>query len=146
MKHTKKFSLQQALKKVQDNHNTYTAIRYLKVPDHLLHLFMVVLAKEVVVDLRTLSYLNKNQITKIILLECTSNYPAKSKDIYLKNIDFLKGTFNHPVGFSDHTIGIHHSIAAAGIGARFIERHFTLDNTLSGPDQKLSTNPAEMKQ
>jgi sialic acid synthase SpsE len=95
---------------------------------------------------RTVFLLKKNNISKIALLECTSSYPAESRSIYLKNIEFLNTTFDLPVGFSDHTIGIHHAIAAAGLGARIIEKHFTIDKKLPGPDQKLSANTEEMKQ
>jgi N,N'-diacetyllegionaminate synthase len=94
---------------------------------------------------KTLQFLEELGIDKIILLECTSSYPAPPESINLLNIDFLKNTFNRPVGFSDHTLGIHHAIAAAARGARFIEKHFTLDKNLNGPDQKISADPVEMK-
>lgn len=85
-------------------------------------------------------------ISKIILLECTSNYPAPPEATHLLNIDFLRETFHLPVGFSDHTMGYHHAAAAAARGARFIEKHFTLDKSMPGPDHKISADAAEMKQ
>ncbi|MCX6579452.1 MAG: N-acetylneuraminate synthase family protein [Candidatus Aminicenantes bacterium] len=90
--------------------------------------------------------LREKGITKIILLECTSSYPAPPEAIHLLNIDFLRETFPLPVGFSDHTMGYHHAVAAAARGARFIEKHFTLDKNMPGPDHKISADAAEMKQ
>jgi sialic acid synthase SpsE len=94
---------------------------------------------------RALQFLEEIGIHKIILLECTSSYPAPPESINLLNIDFLRDTFKCPVGFSDHTLGIHHAIAAAARGARFIEKHFTLDKNLKGPDQEISADAKEMK-
>jgi len=93
----------------------------------------------------TLRFLEEVGIHKIILLECTSSYPAPPESISLLNIDYLRETFSYPVGFSDHTLGIHYAIASAARGARFIEKHFTLDKNLKGPDQKISADPEEMK-
>jgi sialic acid synthase SpsE len=62
------------------------------------------------------------------------------------NIDFLAETFQLPVGFSDHTVGSHHAVAAAARGARFIEKHFTLDKNMAGPDHKISSDIKEMKE
>lgn len=89
-------------------------------------------------------FLNGIGIQKIILLECTSSYPAPPESVKLLNIDYLRDTFNLPAGFSDHTLGIHYAMAAAARGARFIEKHFTLDKTMEGPDQKISTDPQDM--
>lgn len=91
-------------------------------------------------------FLKERNITKIILLECTSSYPALPESTHLLNIDFLAETFHLPVGFSDHTMGTHHAIAAAARGARFIEKHFTLDKNMIGPDHKISADVAEMKE
>lgn len=94
---------------------------------------------------KALQFLEEIGIHKIILLECTSSYPAPPESINLLNIDFLRDTFKRPVGFSDHTLGIHHAIASAARGARFIEKHFTLDKNLKGPDQEISADTKEMK-
>ncbi|MGE5342987.1 MAG: N-acetylneuraminate synthase family protein [Candidatus Omnitrophota bacterium] len=94
---------------------------------------------------QTIRFLNRIGIHQIILLECTSSYPSPPEAIHLLNIDFLRETFHLPSGFSDHALGIHHAIAAAARNARFIEKHFTLDKTLTGPDQSISADPAEMK-
>ncbi|MCP4213709.1 MAG: N-acetylneuraminate synthase, partial [bacterium] len=90
-------------------------------------------------------FLRQKGIEKMILLECTSSYPAPPESVHLLNIDFLAGTFGLPTGFSDHTVGYHHAVAAAARGARFIEKHFTLDKTLSGPDHKISSDVKEME-
>lgn len=82
---------------------------------------------------------------KLILLHCTSNYPAKYEDVNLKAMDALKKEFNVVVGYSDHTQGIEVSVAAVAMGARVIEKHFTLDRTLPGPDHKASLEPDELK-
>lgn len=95
---------------------------------------------------KTVQFLKDSGIPKIILLECTSSYPAPPESIHLMNIDFLRDTFHVPVGFSDHTLGIHHAVAASARGARFIEKHFTLDKNMEGPDQKISSDPQETTQ
>lgn len=83
---------------------------------------------------------------KITLLHCTSDYPAKLDDINLRAMDTLAARFGIPTGYSDHSVGIAVSIAAAARGARVIEKHFTLDRTLPGPDHKASIETAEFKQ
>jgi sialic acid synthase SpsE len=92
---------------------------------------------------RLVRALQEQGISELILLECTSSYPAAADNVFLYNIDFLRNTFQLPAGFSDHTLGIHFAIGAAARGACFIEKHFTLDKNLPGPDQALSADPAE---
>jgi len=81
----------------------------------------------------------------IIILHCVTSYPAKIEDINLRAIETLRKTFNLPIGFSDHTLGIHIPIAAVAMGACVIEKHFTLDRDLSGPDHKASLEPDELE-
>ncbi len=81
---------------------------------------------------------------KFSLLHCVSSYPAKSSDANLSTIHYLQNTFNVPVGFSDHTVGIDVSLAAVALGATIIEKHFTLDKYMDGPDQRLSIDPNEL--
>jgi N-acetylneuraminate synthase/N,N'-diacetyllegionaminate synthase len=81
----------------------------------------------------------------IVLLHCVSNYPARVEDANLKAITTLKAAFHLPVGFSDHTEGISIPIAAVAFGACMIEKHFTLDKNLRGPDHKASLEPDELK-
>lgn len=78
------------------------------------------------------------------LLHCVSSYPAKSSDANLSTISHLRNMFNVPIGFSDHTVGIDVSLAAVALGATIIEKHFTLDKNMEGPDQKLSIDPKEL--
>ncbi|MGE5390773.1 MAG: N-acetylneuraminate synthase [Deltaproteobacteria bacterium] len=83
---------------------------------------------------------------KVVLLHCTTEYPAPFDEINLKAIDTLKERFDLPVGYSDHTMGIAVPIAAAARGSVMIEKHFTLDRSLPGPDHKASLEPDELKQ
>jgi N-acetylneuraminate synthase len=79
------------------------------------------------------------------LLHCTTEYPAPVNEVNLRAMDTLAETLNLPVGFSDHTEGIAVAIAAAARGAVIIEKHFTLDRNLPGPDHEASLEPEELK-
>lgn len=82
---------------------------------------------------------------KVTLLHCTTEYPAPLADINLKAMDTMNNAFHLPVGYSDHSAGITVSIAAAARGAILIEKHFTLDKAMEGPDHKASLDPIELK-
>lgn len=82
----------------------------------------------------------------VVLLHCVSNYPTNVEDVNLNAIKTLEQAFKLPVGFSDHTIGTIVPVAAVSLGAKVIEKHFTLDKNLPGPDHKLSLNPDEFKE
>ena len=82
---------------------------------------------------------------KVRLLHCTTEYPAPFEDVNLQVMNTLRQAFGLPVGFSDHTQGIAVPIAAVGMGACIIEKHFTLDKNLPGPDHKASLEPDELK-
>lgn len=82
---------------------------------------------------------------QLTLLHCVSNYPAHAKDVNLCAMNTLKASFGLAVGYSDHTLGIEIPIAAAAIGAKVIEKHFTLDRNMKGPDHKASLEPDELK-
>lgn len=82
---------------------------------------------------------------KIILLHCTSNYPTKYEDVNLKAMKTLHDAFKLEVGYSDHTNGIEVAIAAVAMGAKVIEKHFTLDKSMNGPDHKASLDVEEFK-
>ena len=82
---------------------------------------------------------------KIILLHCTSRYPAQLKEVNLKAILTLKKKFPFSAGYSDHTKGINVSLAAVALGASIVEKHFTLKKNLEGPDHKASLDPQELK-
>lgn len=83
---------------------------------------------------------------RITLLHCTSNYPARPEDVNLRAMQTLGRTFKVPAGYSDHTEGLIIPIAAAALGAAVIEKHFTLDKSLPGPDHQVSLSPAELKE
>lgn len=81
--------------------------------------------------------------TDITLLHCTTNYPCPMNDVNLKAMLTLKEAFKIPVGYSDHTEGIEVPVAAVAMGAKVIEKHFTLDRNMEGPDHLASTEPDE---
>ena len=83
---------------------------------------------------------NKN----LVILHCNSSYPAAENEMNLKIITTLKSIFNVPVGLSDHTFGLFVSHTAIAMGADVIERHFTLDRMMEGPDHILSSDPEEL--
>ncbi len=83
---------------------------------------------------------------ELVILHCTSSYPTPNEDVNLLKLESLYKTFNYTVGFSDHTWGPEAALGAAALGAKFIEKHFTLDKTLPGPDQRFSSDPVEFKQ
>ena len=82
---------------------------------------------------------------KVTLLHCTTAYPTPYSDVNLRAMQTLADTFGLNVGYSDHTPGIVVSIAAVALGAQVIEKHFTLDRSLPGPDHKASLTPDELK-
>ena len=83
---------------------------------------------------------------ELILLHCTSSYPTPNEEVNLNKLESLKKVFDYPVGFSDHTSGIEAAISSIALGCNFIEKHFTLDKTLPGPDHRFSSDPYEFKQ
>lgn len=82
----------------------------------------------------------------VVLLNCTSTYPAASQEARIKRIGWLHSVFGRPVGQSDHTPTISTALAAIAMGAVCIEKHFTLDRTWEGPDQDASIIPEEFRQ
>lgn len=82
----------------------------------------------------------------VTLLHCTTEYPTPFSEVNLKVMDTLGQAFHLPVGYSDHTVGITIPIAAVARGAKVIEKHFTLDKGLPGPDHKASLEPKELKE
>ncbi|MQF67082.1 N-acetylneuraminate synthase [SAR202 cluster bacterium AD-802-F09_MRT_200m] len=78
---------------------------------------------------------------EIILLQCVSNYPADPADVNLRAMNTMAAAFGLPVGYSDHTNGIEVAVAAVALGACVIEKHFTLDRNLPGPDHTASLEP-----
>lgn len=92
-----------------------------------------------------LLYLKEMGSKDVILLHCTTSYPAPFDSVNLRAMNTLRCAFKVPVGYSDHTEGITIPIAAVAMGARVIEKHFTIDRTLSGPDHQASIEPHELK-
>jgi N-acetylneuraminate synthase/N,N'-diacetyllegionaminate synthase len=83
---------------------------------------------------------------EVSLLHCTTNYPCPYNEVNLQAMQTLKAAFKCQVGYSDHTMGIEVPIAAVAMGAEIIEKHFTLDRTMEGPDHLASLEPQELKQ
>lgn len=82
----------------------------------------------------------------IALLHCNSLYPTPAENVNLKAIRTMLETFDNPIGFSDHTTGIHVPLAAVAMGASVIEKHFTMDKSLPGPDHSFALDPAELRE
>jgi N,N'-diacetyllegionaminate synthase len=83
---------------------------------------------------------------KITVLHCNTEYPTPYKDVNLNAMITIRNAFKIEVGYSDHTPGIEIPIAAVALGAKIIEKHFTLDKNMEGPDHKASLGPGELKQ
>jgi len=83
--------------------------------------------------------------TNITILHCTTEYPAPMKDVNLLAMKAIKEQLEVGIGYSDHTLGIEIPIAAVALGATVIEKHFTIDRNLPGPDHKASLEPGELK-
>lgn len=88
----------------------------------------------------------KKTNAQLILMNCSTGYPCQLQDANLRRIKYLKEKFKVPCGYSDHTDGILASVVAAELGAYIIEKHFTLDKNLHGPDHRMSMEPDQMKQ
>ncbi|MEW5766982.1 MAG: N-acetylneuraminate synthase family protein [bacterium] len=90
-------------------------------------------------------FLEKKGQQQMGILQCTSLYPTQPKDVNLLAIRTLAEAFpKYPVGFSDHTIGINCAVAAVAMGAKILEKHFTLDRDMEGPDHHFSVTPDEL--
>ena len=85
-------------------------------------------------------------LSDLTLLHCNTEYPTPYSDVNLRAMETLRQTFGTKVGYSDHTRGIEVSVAAVALGASVIEKHFTLDKSLPGPDHIASLDPAELKE
>jgi N,N'-diacetyllegionaminate synthase len=90
--------------------------------------------------------LKRGGAPEIVVLHCVSNYPAPAQDLNLRAMATLRDRLKLPVGFSDHSTGIEMACAAVALGAVAIEKHFTLDRSMEGPDHAASIEPKELKQ
>ncbi|MBS3667308.1 N-acetylneuraminate synthase [Vreelandella boliviensis] len=86
------------------------------------------------------------QNSNLVLLHCVSNYPCEDESLNLKVMKTLQYAFDVPVGYSDHSVGLEAATLSIGLGATVIEKHFTLDKNLSGPDHTASSTPEEFSQ
>ena len=93
-----------------------------------------------------IAVLRENGASDIKLLHCNTEYPTPYEDVNLRAMKTLRDAFGVEVGYSDHTKGIEVPIAAVAMGASVIEKHFTLDRNMEGPDHKASLEPQELKQ
>lgn len=90
-------------------------------------------------------YTNGVKREDVTILHCNTEYPTPFEDVNLKAMLTIRDAFKTQIGYSDHTLGIEVAIAAVALGATVIEKHFTLDQTMKGPDHKASLNPVEFK-
>jgi N,N'-diacetyllegionaminate synthase len=94
---------------------------------------------------KAVDIIRENGNEEIILLHCVASYPAKAQEVNLRAMETLRLAFQLPVGFSDHTEGIEIALAAVAKEACIIEKHFTLDKGLPGPDHRFSADPSELE-
>ncbi len=120
--------------------------------DHQMHKFLSKTRKHVIISTGMATISEIDQVIKIYknkknisLLHCTSNYPCSDKSINIKNILTLKQKYNCTVGYSDHSVGNLASIASIAYGSKIIEKHFTLNKNMKGPDHFASITPIELK-
>ncbi len=92
-----------------------------------------------------LTLLKSMGVEDITVLHCNTEYPTPMEDVNLKAMNTIKDKYNVKVGYSDHTLGIEIPVAAVALGAEVIEKHFTLDKTMEGPDHVASLDPNELK-
>jgi len=125
------------------------------IVDLLLHDFLARTGKPVIIStgMATLQEIDEvieiyraKDNMNITLLHCVSNYPCKFESLNLSVMTSLKKRYNLPVGYSDHAIGFIPAVASIVLGAKVIEKHFTLDKNLPGPDHKASSTPEEFKE
>jgi len=121
--------------------------------DFKLHQYLSKLNKPVIISTgmssikeikRTFKFYNRNK-GNIALLHCVSNYPCSLQSLNLNSLHVLKKSFKCSIGFSDHTGGNEASCLSVALGSSIIEKHFTLDKKMKGPDHKASCNPFELK-
>ena len=122
------------------------------IVDIPLHKFLASLNKKVIVSTgmatlgeieNVVSIYREFNITNLAILHCVANYPCAYESLNLNVIKTLRESFKIPVGYSDHAVGCYPAIASIALGAKIIEKHFTLDKKMNGPDHKASNNPKE---
>ena len=122
--------------------------------DHMLHTEIIKTKKPVIISTgasnlkeieKTLKLYKKMKHKKITLLHCVSNYPCSEKNINLRVMNTLRKKFKFPVGYSDHSNSETAAIMSVCLGAKIIEKHFTLNKKASGPDHKASADPRDFE-
>lgn len=83
---------------------------------------------------------------ELVLLHCTSSYPTPAPQVHLRKIRTLAQRYGCPIGLSDHSLGVHAALGAVSLGAAFVEKHFTIDRELPGPDQRMSCDVSELRE
>lgn len=83
---------------------------------------------------------------RVAMLHCVSKYPCPPEDLHLKTIEFYKNKFDMPIGFSDHSVGIEPALVATAMGAKILEKHFSMSRNLWGSDHKVSMTPNELRE
>lgn len=125
-----------------------TNLPYLRKAASLFNHFIISTGMANLDEIRdAISVFTHNGILKknITILHCNTEYPTPFQDVNLKAMQHIKKVFGTPIGYSDHTLGIEVPIAAVALGATVIEKHFTIDRNLPGPDHKASLEPGELK-
>jgi len=117
-----------------------------KVTQTKLPIFLSTGASDFFEVVRAIDFLKEENVTKLCLLHCVSMYPTPYENVNLHTLLFYKEIFSCPIGFSDHSAGNLASAIAVGLDACVIEKHFTLDKTLPGPDHSISLNPEEFSE
>jgi N,N'-diacetyllegionaminate synthase len=124
------------------------------IVDFPLHEFLAATGKNVIIStgMATLgeieSILNiyrRKGNDNVVLLHCVSNYPCKFGSLNLKVIQTLQSSFHVPVGYSDHAKGVYPAVMSVALGVKVVEKHFTLDKNMVGPDHRASSTPKEFK-
>ena len=121
--------------------------------DYDLHTYISSTKKPVIVstgmstieEIRSLLKIYKKKVENVSLLHCVSNYPCSHRSLNLKSLELLKDKFNCIIGYSDHSKDNSAACLAVGLGAKIIEKHFTLNKNMKGPDHKASCTPKELK-
>src|SRR3954468_23537518 len=94
---------------------------------------------------KAIDWMHTQANDQVVLLHCVSSYPAKSEELNLKSVEYLRDRFGVPIGFSDHSVGSLGSIVAASLGAQVIERHFMIETRGETPDHAVSMDAKQLK-
>ena len=121
------------------NHELIRTVANLKLP------IIISTGMSTISEIKNAVQIPRTMNCPFALLHCVSSYPTPLQDANVSTIPFLRELFQVPIGYSDHTIGEEACLAAVSVGASIIEKHFTLDKNMEGPDQKLSAEPKEFK-